>query len=264
MKSDIQKRRYMMPNHITNLITFGSDTDSVAAFQKMLQDVRVDGNVLGSIDFNKLIPMPPSLEIEWGSRTKNGLKLYEAYFAEKESLIKEASPQAERDLHKKWERVRQDAPEEWELGKKAFHNIRQYGHPSWYQWSIEHWGTKWNAYQFAELTPRSDTMEFQTAWSSVPEIIRSLSLRYSEQTISYRWADENIGHNVGELTCKSGMITDLFYPESGSREAYEMSAEILGVDLSDYGLYLNKDGTTYEYLEHPPKNETKNSKGVER
>ena len=48
-----------MPNHVTNQLMFGQDADSLAAFQKMLEEVRETGKPLGTFDFNKLIPMPP-------------------------------------------------------------------------------------------------------------------------------------------------------------------------------------------------------------
>ena len=47
-----------MPNHVTNQLTFGPDAASLAAFHKMLEDVRETGKPLGTFDFNKLIPMP--------------------------------------------------------------------------------------------------------------------------------------------------------------------------------------------------------------
>ena len=42
-----------MPNNITNQITFGSDSTALAAFQQMAQDMRMEGQPLGSIDFNR-------------------------------------------------------------------------------------------------------------------------------------------------------------------------------------------------------------------
>ena len=90
-------------------------------------------------------------------------------------------------------------------------------------------------------------MEFFTAWGSVPKIITLLSKKYPEQTIIYRWADEDIGNNVGELTLKGGEVIDINVPEGGSRAAYEMAAEIMGADLSDYDLRLTADGSSYEY-----------------
>ena len=92
-------------------------------------------------------------------------------------------------------------------------------------------------------------MVFYTAWNSIPRLIEILSQRYPEQTVFYRWADEDIGHNVGEFSMKAGKIIDINIPEGGSREAYEMSAAITGISLSDFGLYLTKDGRGYEYRE---------------
>ena len=90
-------------------------------------------------------------------------------------------------------------------------------------------------------------MVFFTAWDSVPKIITLLSRKYPEQTITYRWADEDIGRNVGELTLKGGEVIGLNVPEGGSREAYEMAAEIMNADLSDYDLCLTADGSSCEY-----------------
>lgn len=47
-----------MPNHITNQITFGTEPAALEAFQKMLRDVQMECQPLGSFDFNKLLPMP--------------------------------------------------------------------------------------------------------------------------------------------------------------------------------------------------------------
>ena len=45
----------------------------------MLHDMRMDGQPLGSIDFNKLLPMPKELDMEAGTRTDRGLKLVREY-----------------------------------------------------------------------------------------------------------------------------------------------------------------------------------------
>jgi hypothetical protein len=243
-----------MPNNITNQITFGADSAAQAAFQRMLHEVRMKGQPLGSFDFNKLLPMPKELDIEAGSRTERGLKLvreYQQSLADLEQRRPVLPPeeyaaelrQWEKDY---WEKQLAD-PETWVLGKKAYNNIRRFGCPTWYEWCSQNWGTKWNAYGFRPLEKDSDTIEFYTAWNSVPKIVALLSRKYPEQTITYRWADEDIGHNVGEFTLKDGEVIDINVPENGSREAYELAEEIMDVDLSEYGLYLNADKTSYEY-----------------
>ena len=59
-----------MPNHITNILKFEGDSEQVHA---MLDKIKSDELGLGSIDFNKIIPMPESLNIEAGSRTDEAL-----------------------------------------------------------------------------------------------------------------------------------------------------------------------------------------------
>lgn len=246
-----------MPNHVTNLITFGSDSASLAAFQKMAQDMKMDGEPLGSFDFNTLIPMPPSLDIEAGTQTERGLKLYQEFAQERAAITKsELSPAREEaalaELDRVWQPRRMQDPMTWNLGKQAHDNLQKYGHATWYEWCIQNWGTKWNSYQSRPVQNGDDTMAFLTAWGSVPEIMKKLSEKYPEQTITYRWADEDIGYNVGELVLKGGGIVGEHIPAAGSREAYEMAADIMGMELSDFDLYLNKDGTSYEYREPSP------------
>ena len=64
--------------------------------------------------------------------------------------------------------------DEWELGKAAWRNIRDFGAPTWYDWCISNWGTKWNAYGYSEDTidyHDGDTLYFQTAWSAPHPVI---------------------------------------------------------------------------------------------
>ena len=65
-----------MPNHITNIIEIKGDPQRVRA---LFEAVKRDEYGLGSIDFNKLVPMPPELDIEEGSQTKRGLKAYKDF-----------------------------------------------------------------------------------------------------------------------------------------------------------------------------------------
>ena len=226
-----------MPNHITNLISFGDQPEQVAAFHQMLQNLRQEGGVYGSIDFNKLIPMPESLDMESGSSTSDGLAAYRRF------MMGDKTAEAFRKEH----------PEAWALGKQAYENIQQYGVPTWYEWCNRNWGTKWNAYSCAELDKNADTMEFMTAWSSVPGILEALSRKYPDQAVSYRWADEDIGSNVGEAVFQNGKMVDSNIPVPGSREAYELASDIMGIALEDLDLYLSADKSTYEYREEPPK-----------
>lgn len=62
-----------MPNHVVNLISLRGDPKII---REMLEAIKSDELGIGSVDFNKIIPMPESLDIESGTRTDRGLKVY--------------------------------------------------------------------------------------------------------------------------------------------------------------------------------------------
>lgn len=118
----------IMPNHVTNIIEIKGDPNRL---KSLFEAVKNDEHGLGSIDFNKLIPMPPELDIEEGSQTKRGLKAYKDFIevytfnGKKEDFdllnIPEKSKQA-------FLRVRPDIDRAaWNLGRQAFQNEQKYG-----------------------------------------------------------------------------------------------------------------------------------------
>lgn len=127
-----------MPNHVQNVVRLQGDEKRI---REVLETVKNDQYGIGSVDFEKIIPMPQSLRIECGSKTDRGLSAYRDFLKSESESEKEYLDQNP-DI----------TPEEWEFGKQAYENIREYGAPTWYEWSIAHWGTKWNAYGMSENT----------------------------------------------------------------------------------------------------------------
>ena len=62
-----------MPNHITNRITIHAEGKQL---EEILDAIKNDEIGRGSIDFNKLIPMPQSLDIMSGSETDRAISIY--------------------------------------------------------------------------------------------------------------------------------------------------------------------------------------------
>lgn len=143
-----------MPNHVINKICMQGDPKEI---QSMLEQIKNDDFGIGTVDFDKIIPMPKSLDIESGTRTENGLKAYrqfiESYISGKtaehalESLRSIPAKNEEAFLKQRPEISR----EEWELGKVAWHNLQNYGVATWYDWCIGNWATKWNAYGYEKV-----------------------------------------------------------------------------------------------------------------
>lgn len=235
-----------MPNHITNVLEFDCPEERMREIGEFLRGDK--SNPFGTIDFNVLIPMPESLNVESSSRGADGYRAYSEFANEAENMGVNEVAILEAQYK---ERFKED-PEIWALGKCYYENRQNYGATTWYDWRWEHWGTKWNAYDCVTVSPDEKTLIFNTAWNSVPPIVETISAKFPEVSIRYGWADEDIGYNVGKVLIRGGAVREQNIPVGGSKEAYEMAAEIMGDDLADWGLVLSKDGSTYEYHEPEP------------
>ena len=91
---------------------------------------------------------------------------------------------------------------------RAISNHQQCGHMYWYDWSNDHWGTKWNAYGQPDGGFENDdtAFEFETAWSHPFGLIEQLSKRNPAVTFAVEFADEDIGSNCGSYTIKNGEL----------------------------------------------------------
>ena len=244
-----------MPNHVQNILDFYAEGERL---KQILTEIQDDEYGMGSIDFNKIIPMPESLNIESGSKTDKGykmvLKMLEQLMPIQAVLNNPDSNKAAVEkaeiqkaaLQQKYESMSDEEKETFALGKQYYDNIQKYGAGDWYHWSIANWDTKWNAYNFSG---DETGVIFQTAWSASHNIIRTISEKYPEVRISHRWADEDLGNNLGEREYLGGEITYENIPNPCSKEAYDMAFEIWEYEPEELGFTLNADGT--EYIELP-------------
>lgn len=176
-----------MPNHIMNRITFSGKKEDVS---QILEFIKGEN---GDIDFDKIEPMPQTYK---DYDTTN--YPYGAYI---------------KDENKKAEFLKAS-----ELQQK------KYGVVGWYDWRILNWGTKWNAYQISSYR---NIIFFQTAWSGVPNLIRTLALRFPKVEIEYAYADEDYGYNVGVGFSKEG-IFKFKTLEDNSNDAIEVYLDLWG------------------------------------
>ena len=231
-----------IPNYIANQISIQNDDTQQTRLKRVAAFLQPEGEPLGFVDFNRLIPMSESLNIYQDFIEAYTLAgILDKDLSQIPKSREEAFLQAKRDFNHAVD------PKEWELGKAAWNNIQKYGAPTWYEWSIEHWGTKWNACECTPLNLEANAILFSTAWNGVPKIMAALSRQFPEQRFRYQWADENIGYNVGEQIYENGRVIQDFCPEPGSKEAYELAAGIWDMNLEEYGFHLSKDKTAYEY-----------------
>lgn len=222
-----------MPNHVTNILTFDGDQKDIDSLLDFIQRDRINEEDeeygRGTIDFEKIIPMPKSLHIESGSRTTDGLALAIHFsnpntekiegvrklsnstlstaikLANKWGWIKYSPTLTEEEITKMTSR--HPLEELLKIGKVALKNLLNYEAPTWYEWSVKNWGTKWNSYNNYHL---GNAISFCTAWSAPHPIIETLSRKFPTVSITHKWADENIGSNCGTHHYENGMCVDGF------------------------------------------------------
>lgn len=203
-----------MPNHVTNRLEINANSETV---QKVMNFLKGKNEVDGMpcyIDFNKIIPMPEELLIETSSNGKLGMQYL---------IAKQRKPFNSPDDLKaiQWvDGLQEETKKEvLQLGASYLSNLKKYGYPTWYEWSINTWGTKWNAYD--QYFEEPNILWFDTAWSGVPLLIQKLSEIFPEVEFHYAYADEDLGYNVGRGIIKNGEI-DMTIPDGGSNEAFEI------------------------------------------
>ena len=233
-----------MPNHVYNRIRFYTDPETKA---RIILDVMNDEDGPGSIDFEKLIPMPKELDITDGSMTDAGEKLYIMYLSRLAETGESPDTEAARDIRESITKGDPVLEDRFELGERAVRNRELYGSRSWYGWSIDNWGTKWNAYTLGEEPPDDGTIAFYSAWDAPFPIVEALSEKYSGVTMRLEYADEDVGSNVGRITYRAGIVIDRDIPDFRTARAYEMYADITGNDLSEIGLVYDRDAGNYVY-----------------
>lgn len=84
---------------------------------------------------------------------------------------------------------------------------------NWYNFHIEKWGTKWNAYDGYTIVKKSQLIfVFNTAWSAPFGVYEQLTkLGYD---FEIRYADEDIGSNCGCITWNNTEKEFVHYNES--------------------------------------------------
>ena len=247
-----------MPNYTMTEMSFTGDPERIKELREM---IRTDDAV---IDFNKIIHMPESLNMEEGTATDRGLSAILTAinpgtpdYGEKKVSIKTFT-----SLVKKVRKacgpfntedtIRVNAPEtinkkNIKNGQIYLNNIKKYGYPTWYGWCDDNWGTKWNALETCESD--DNTIWFQTANGVAIPICEALSEKFPDVTIKLRWADEDTSYGTGEAEFSNQNSTMTEY-EGESKDAYELYAELWDVCLEDVGFIYDEEKGTYIYHCH--------------
>lgn len=246
-----------MPNWVANKIEFSGKQEDI---NKVLDIIKGDDKLF---DFEKLIPMPKSLQLPSGSMQDNAIMyalskknprektaiisffmakpafLYGSYYDKISKYVTDERIEralemfdAERDTLANKAIYAELGIETFEdLGNAYIDNVLNYGYDTWYDWSCAKWGTKWNAcdtYMETECT-----LGFNTAWSCPLPVLDKLAELCYKHNVEFvgKWADEDMGCNTGifESYCDRDEYWFSYEEiEDCSNEAYEIYVDMHG------------------------------------
>lgn len=207
-----------MPNHVRNIVKM----KGITSLPIFTDKDGCDSQTVSEFDFNKIIPMPESLKVESGLIEMVAIEAAirrAAAGVKRGSLYPRILPgMTEATYAIELNRSGKNEDELCELGAKYIHNLIFHGATTWYDWCIEHWGTKWNSYENKRVD--QDIITFETAWSAPEPIIAHLANMYPDTEIEHWWADEDTGNNDGYAKYSGGKADIIFHYDNQSSEAY--------------------------------------------
>lgn len=221
-----------MPNWCLNKLVVGGKPATVKAISEL-----IGLGSQGIMDFDRVIPMPPSLKITSGSSTSNGLEVLEGnwrrilgfpWFKDRMQEIYGREPESREELIQMLEMVEQQPASLGKAHPDLFHinlieariaqqNKIQYGYTDWYHWSIANWGTKWNAGDVTQghIGECGFVIYFDTAWSPPVPVIEALITRFPDADIRLSYMEPGVGFagevtSTGDWDCPESELEDFY------------------------------------------------------
>lgn len=188
-----------MPNYIFNRIKF--EKEERENFGKFLTGI--------DFDFNRLTSKPKEFQemgsdrgdvreilSEWKDFTKD-CRLTPQNIKKYTKLFEKAVLENPEKFPKTTEKLEKDTI--FEISDLQYQMYREigkikYGFPSWYGWSVENWGTKWNA---MDTTFLKEELFFLTAWETPLPIFKKMVEINPKTAFQVEYYDENMGNNCG-------------------------------------------------------------------
>lgn len=239
-----------MPNWCRNKIIVGTE-EKMSVLVKAHCPIDKESQA-PEMDFNTIDPMPEGLDIEYGTRSYDGLTLYVAKkdpscafygdrtdkmprfdFRSLVNLLSKHGRYADYEclteerlalLREKYKG--EGAFEKLEkLGGQIVSNLKKHGAANWFEWSVQHWGTKWNA---TDTDVSGTEMTFDTAWEpAIPALVK-MSALHPGMPMALLFADEETGAGTGFVLMNGGHIDQSGGFPDFSVDAYKLAFIVWG------------------------------------
>lgn len=247
-----------MPYWVKNKIEIWGKNISERIEDKFFTAEMTPDGLVKNFDFNKIIPMPKSLDIKSGTLTYEGMKLYLAQINPTIQNFGSIKDKLSLDNFSKriaamFMRNKAYSPNYYllspsevdkmiarldpgtinvclENGKAGVENTINYGYPTWLEWRNRYWNCNRNATETRYETHDDNyiQIEFSSPWVPPTPVIKALCEQLTkEDELSYSFAGEEAGHYAGYINLSKGEITHFDYNQY-SEEAYNTYFDLWG------------------------------------
>lgn len=202
-----------------------------------LKDMSIDNNVINVVklvgDANSVNKAISELILN------NGTFMFDS-FAPMPDELKYTSPMQDVIPNDEYERVLLDYKIKMDRGELTEHDsipishdiqkrlILNYGYDNWYDWCMNHWGCKWGAYDTEIIN--DNTFTFYTVNATPHVAMVKMSMKYPDIEFRIKYADEDMGYNVGEYRLLNGETIYTNVPKVFNKDSFLMAYELFDDD----------------------------------
>jgi hypothetical protein len=104
--------------------------------------------------------------------------------------------------------------------------IQKYGHDNWEDWAMYNWGTSNDSYDSEVIS--KNCFSFYTLNATPHSAIIKMSMKYRNIKFIIKYADEDIGYNVGEYVLLNGETIDVTFYDDFNKDSFILAYKIIG------------------------------------
>ena len=199
-----------MPNWVKTRVRIEGPQNRIASVERMVERARMTASCPSTGFFEQIAPRPFGIDgirhdtrVGALDRTESEHELRESFTSETLSILR--SFKADGDIERMLDTMGNLV--------EACRFKSRCGHASWYGWSLENWGVKWDVcgegIRIEYVSPAGNcvTLSWETAWNLAHEALEALWRHLGgECTICGEYADEDIGSNCGTFVVEGGRL----------------------------------------------------------
>lgn len=207
-----------MPYYVKNVIEL-KGIANMPIFTSTIRDK--DKKELVCFDFDKLIPMPESLDIEAGTIETVAIDAFlrnteDYHYAGKVRLALTDEQYRQRLVN-----CGRTEEELIKLGSQYIFNKLNYGHRTWHDWRWYNWGSKSKGYNVEFFGP--DMIGFYTLNGQPTQIFLKLIELNPDTDFECWWAGEEYGHRTGHISNRDGVTIMMEYEDCSDEAIFASS-----------------------------------------